>query len=148
MTKRFTGWHMTTILVAFFGVVIAVNIIMARYALSTFGGVTVENSYVASQEFNRWLDEAEREKALGWSAAVGRQSDGRIEIALVGPQPGAKVTVDARHPLGRQPDRMLVFAGVGDGRYLSRETLPEGRWTLRLAVEQGSHVWRKEIALQ
>ena len=42
--RRFTGWHMTTILVAFFAVVITVNIVMARFALSTFGGTVVENS--------------------------------------------------------------------------------------------------------
>ena len=59
MSRPFTGRHMAMILVAFFGVVIVVNLIMARYASSTFGGIVVENSYVASQEFNKWLDEAE-----------------------------------------------------------------------------------------
>jgi nitrogen fixation protein FixH len=43
---------MAMILVAFFAVVIAVNLLMARLAISTFGGVVVENSYVASQHFN------------------------------------------------------------------------------------------------
>mgnify|MGYP001281167617 CR=1 FL=1 len=38
----FTGRHMATILIAFFGVVITVNIVMARFALSTFGGTVVE----------------------------------------------------------------------------------------------------------
>ena len=56
--RRFTGWHMTTILVAFFAVVITVNIVMARFALSTFGGTVVENSYVASQHYNEWLARA------------------------------------------------------------------------------------------
>jgi nitrogen fixation protein FixH len=40
---KFTGWHMTTILVAFFGVVIAVNFFMARMAVGTFGGTVVDN---------------------------------------------------------------------------------------------------------
>ena len=57
-TGPFTGRHITMILVAFFGVVIAVNLVMAHYASSTFGGVVVENSYVASQEYNQWLHEA------------------------------------------------------------------------------------------
>jgi hypothetical protein len=56
--RPFTGRHMAMIMIAFFGVVIAVNVLMARFAVSTFGGVVVENSYVASQHFNRWLDEA------------------------------------------------------------------------------------------
>ena len=54
MTKPFTGWHMTAILVGFFSTVIAVNVYMAHAAISTFGGTVVDNSYVASQEFNGW----------------------------------------------------------------------------------------------
>ncbi|HMP45265.1 MAG TPA: FixH family protein, partial [Sphingopyxis sp.] len=41
--RSFTGWHMTAILVGFFGVVMAVNFTMARLAMSTFGGKVVEN---------------------------------------------------------------------------------------------------------
>ena len=38
MARTFTGWHMATILVAFFGVIIAVNVVNARYAsASEFG---------------------------------------------------------------------------------------------------------------
>jgi len=55
MTGRFTGWHMTFILVSFFAVVIAVNLTMAHFASSTFGGLVVENSYVASQKYDGWL---------------------------------------------------------------------------------------------
>jgi nitrogen fixation protein FixH len=51
----FTGRHMAITIVGFFLVVIVVNLAMARMATSTFGGVVVENSYVASQHYNRWL---------------------------------------------------------------------------------------------
>ena len=44
MTRRFTGYHMTAILLAFFGIVVAVNLVMATLATRTFGGVVVENS--------------------------------------------------------------------------------------------------------
>ena len=44
MTKAFTGRHMAAIMVAFFGVIIAVNFTMARFATATFGGRVVENS--------------------------------------------------------------------------------------------------------
>ena len=49
MTRKFTGWHMTAILVGFFAIVISVNLFMARAAIGSFGGVVVDNSYVASQ---------------------------------------------------------------------------------------------------
>ncbi len=49
---RFTGYHMAAIMVSFFGVVIAVNFTMAWYATSSWSGLVVENTYVASQQFN------------------------------------------------------------------------------------------------
>ena len=150
MTTRapgpFNGRHMTAILVAFFAVVIAVNVLMARFAISTFGGVVVENSYVASQHFNRWLDEAQAERALGWNASLARGAGDRVVMTLAGLPAGAAPTVAAvaRHPLGRLPDRTLVFAAMGDGRFISTTPLPAGRWRLRMEVRADGHLWRQE----
>jgi nitrogen fixation protein FixH len=139
---------MATILVAFFGVVITVNLVMARYASSTFGGIVVENSYVASQEFNTWLDAAEADRALGWQAKLARRDDGRVVLLLDGAPPGVEVSAQARHPLGRLPDESLTFAAEGEeGRYVSREALPPGRWTLRIEARDGEHAWRHQEAL-
>ena len=146
--RTFNGRHMAAILVTFFGVVIAVNLVNARYASSTFGGVVVENSYVASQGFNRWLDEAKREKALGWDAVTTWRPDGRIAVALKGTPANVAVKAMARHPLGRIPDRALTFERIGTGRFLSRQALPDGRWDLRLTLAADGHVWRREEALQ
>lgn len=148
MTKRFTGWHMTGILVVFFGLVAAVNFTMASYASSTFGGTVVENSYVASQEFNDWLDAAEASEALGWEAVTTWRPDGRLVLATSGAPDALSVTAEARHPLGRTPDRMLSFTRIAEGRYLSDEALPAGRWTLRLDLTDGTDRWRREEALQ
>ena len=147
MTGRFTGRHMAAILVAFFGVVIAVNVVMARFASSTFGGIVVENSYVASQHFNRWLDEAEAEEALGWDARAARTQQGTVAVTLTGAPTDAAVEAVARHPLGRLADQPLRFASVGPGRFVSREALPAGRWTLRLTVAREPQVWRREVPL-
>lgn len=143
--KSFTGKHMAVVLCAFFAVVIAVNLTMARLASGTFGGVVVENSYVATQHFNRWLDEAEAQKALGWTAGMRRGADGRVVLTLTGvPEGPARVSALARHPLGRLPDQSLIFARQADGRWLSAAPLPTGRWRLRLDVEAGGHGWRHE----
>jgi len=145
VNRPFTGRHMALTLVAFFGTIIAVNLTMARYASSTFGGIVVENSYVASQHFNRWLDAADATRALGWDAAAERLPDGRVQVVVTGAPEGAALAGEARHPLGRRPDAALAFAHTGGGRYVSRQALPEGRWTLRLAVRHGEDVWRGEI---
>lgn len=139
--KAFTGWHMTAILLSAFAVVLAVNVTMARLASSTFGGEVVENSYVASQDFNRWLDRAEQERALGWKVAVARQEDGRIAARLTGVPGHAVVAAVARHPLGRKADVDLAFARNAEGAYVSDKPLPEGRWILRFDIAAGGRSW-------
>ncbi|WP_326523849.1 FixH family protein [Sphingomonas sp.] len=142
MTKRFTGWHATTILVAMFGVIITVNLIMARFAVTTFSGTVVDNSYVASQHFNRWLAAAEAQKALGWTLDVALDDTRRVKIGTHspdGPLPAATIRAIVAHPIGRAEERMLGFVPIGEGRFRSAEPLPAGRWKLRITVQQGDN---------
>jgi len=141
--RPFTGRHMAAIMVGFFGIVIVVNFYMASLATSTFTGVVVENSYVASQNFNRWLDEARVERGLGWHARAVRDPDGHVLVTLAGAPAGAVVAGDAWHPLGRAPDHALHFAPVAAG-FRSTAPLPAGRWRIRLDVSAGGRHWRSE----
>ena len=144
-TGPFTGKHFTVIIVAFFAVVIGVNVFMARQASATFGGVVVENSYVASQNFNKWLDEAKQEKALGWTATTTRDAEGRVAVRLNGaPTSQVELTAVARHPLGHDRDKVLAFTRQADGSFLSREALPAGRWRVRFDATAGAQRWRSE----
>jgi nitrogen fixation protein FixH len=140
----FTGWHFFAIMVAFFGVVVAVNLVMARAASATFGGVVVENSYVASQNFNAWLGQARAEKALGWSATAERLPDGRVAVELAGAPEVATMTAVARHPLGRARDQVLTFKVQPGGRFVSERPLPSGRWRVRFEAAAGTKRWRTE----
>ena len=148
MERPFTGRHMTMILVGFFGVVIVVNLLMARFATATFGGIVVENTYVASQEFNGWLDDAREQRALGWDAVTTWRPDNRLAVQLAGVPAGAKVTARAHHPLGRLPDREIAFAANGENRFLSTSALPAGRWLLRVEVTAANQVWRHQEELR
>lgn len=145
-----TGWHFTAIIVSFFAVVITVNLVMARFASSTFGGVVVDNSYVASQNYNEWLQAAEAQKALGWTATAARQADGRVALTLDGAtDAGVTVSAVARHPLGRQPDTALRFIASGAGQFVSETTLAAGRWKLRIAARNAAgQPWRTELDLK
>ena len=140
-----TGKHFAAIIVSFFAVVIAVNLVMLRAASSTFGGVVVDNSYVASQNFNSWLAEAEKEKALGWSAEAERLGDGRVAVKLAGaPRDGVSHGAVARHPLGHAPNQELRFTREADGRFVSDKALPAGRWRVRFEAVAGQQRWRTE----
>lgn len=144
---RFTGKHMTAILVAGFGVVVSVNMLMATLASSSFGGVVVENSYVASQNFNEWLDKAEASDALGYTVTPTHRADGLVTLATDGVPVGSQVTAIARHPLGHMPDESLVFVLTSDGTWASTSPLPEGRWMLRLDIAANGTEWRGERPL-
>ncbi len=140
MTRRFTGWHMAAIMIAFFGVVITVNIVMARDAIRTFGGEVVENSYVASQRYNRWLAEARVQEQAGWHAApmVGANDVLHLELSRAGAKVSdAEVEVTAHHPLGQLPDQHLRLHAAGAGLYRADKPLPAGRWLLKIEVRRG-----------
>ena len=142
---KFTGWHMTAILVAFFGVVMAVNFTMARMAVSSFGGTVVDNSYVASQKYNRWLNAAAQQDKLGWevSASVDAERHVRIDARSNGVMLEQVTAVgDALHPLGRAADVPLVFAATPQGYLLSTKPLPAGRWNLRLSLRRGADIFK------
>lgn len=149
--RTFTGWHMTAILVTFFAVVMAVNFTMARMAISTFGGTVVDNSYVASQNYNTWLNAAEQQERLGWQV-VARLDEGRHVVLSVrsngGALEGVGATGDALHPLGRAEDQPLTFVVVGDGLLRSKEALPQGRWNVQLSLRKNADIFRLREPLQ
>lgn len=140
-SKAFTGYHMAAILILFFGIVILVNLTMASLAVRSFGGTVVDNSYVASQSYNRWLAEAGRQERLGWTIKTARREDRRLTIAIDSiddRQNGFSVTAKAVHPLGRAQDIVLVMAPQGSGRFVSEERLPLGRWIVHVEARRGA----------
>jgi len=139
--KKITGFHATMMFVAFFGVVMAVNFLMAGLAIGSFGGTVVDNSYVASQKYNDWLAESRVQEAHGWTIARPVRADDRLQIVARAktdqPLAGATVTAVAEHPVGRTDAFNLTFAETEPGKYQSRETIPSGRWKLKISVVQG-----------
>lgn len=139
-TSPFTGRMFAAIIVGFFGVVVAVNITMARLATGTFGGTVVDNSYVASQQFNGWLAQARKQDRLGWATPVTLDTGRHVVVAV----PGISFTAQgtAHHPLGRATDVTLAFVADGAGKLVSTTPLPAGRWQVRLQIRSGDDVKR------
>jgi nitrogen fixation protein FixH len=135
--KPFTGRHMVLIMLGFFGVIIAVNVTMAVFAARTFGGKVVDNSYVATQRFNGWLESARRQQRLGWTETVRLAGDRKVAVDVAAgavPLLAAEVTAVARHPVGGTDDVMLTFRETRPGRYLSSTHLPDGRWQVQISI--------------
>src|SRR5690606_4480933 len=79
--RAFTGRHMLAAVVAFFGVIVAVNLTMATFAMNSWSGLVVKNSYVASQEFNDRAEAGRARAALGWQAELAF-SNGHLRYTL------------------------------------------------------------------
>lgn len=143
--RGFTGRHMLAVMVGFFGIVIAVNVAMATLAARTFGGTVVDNSYVASQQFNHWLAQARAQDRLGWTARLDVGAGRRVSVALADhgtAMDGATIAAVVRHPLGRESDVALRFRRYGPGAYISDRALPAGRWQVHLEVRRGANELR------
>ena len=141
MTRRFTGRHMALIMVAFFAIVVGVNFTMARLAIGSFGGTVVDNSYVASQRYNDWLEKARQQALLGWTATVSIDRTRHVIVSIAtprGPLDSAVVSAAATHPVGALPPIALRFVTDG-GISRSRAPLAPGRWLVRLDVAHGTN---------
>ncbi len=144
--RKFTGYHATIMLVAFFGVVFTVNMVMARFAITTFSGTVVDNSYVASQKYNEWLEQARTQKSYGWAVTKISRIDefAFIEITEAGGEPmeGAIVQAVIEHPLGRTEAVQITFHPIKLGYYKTDEPMPTGRWKLKVTIEKAGKQMR------
>ncbi|MFK7841884.1 MAG: FixH family protein [Sphingorhabdus sp.] len=138
--KKFTGYHATMIIVAFFAVVVSVNLVMAQFALSTFSGTVVDNSYVASQKYNQWLEQARNQQAHGWTVSPAVRKTGKASIVVTdidsAALQGATLSAVVEHPVGRTDPFELDFVQTEAGDYVSVQPLPEGRWKLKIIITQ------------
>ena len=122
-TKPLTGRHVLAIFLGAFGLVIAVNLLLAWQAIRTFPGVEVQNSYVASQGFNTRLAE---QRALGWEARV-EVAQGELRLYLTGPDGTLGRATTTRE------DRVPAFRPTSYGFAAPVELAP-GNWNLRLVA--------------
>ncbi|GAB5486613.1 MAG: FixH family protein [Parasphingorhabdus sp.] len=139
--KKITGFHVTLMFVAFFGVIMAVNFLMAGLALGSFSGTVVDNSYVASQKYNQWLEESRQEAAYGWTVSQLKRANDKLQLSVINADGTAlsssKVAAIAYHPVGQTKAINLTFSEKTDGHHISNESLPDGRWKLKISISQG-----------
>lgn len=129
--RQFTGWHMFGALVAFFGVTIGINGWMAYEAVHTWTGLEVENSYVASQEFNTKLEVAHKRDALGWTGGLTYENGALVFSLKDGdgaPIRARAVQVEVHRPIGVEGDRTLALTRRIDGAYTAPVALDQGVW--------------------
>ena len=131
--KPLTGRKVFVIVASAFGVIIAVNLVMAWNAVSTFPGLEVRNSYVASQGFN---DRLAAQRALGWTMEV-EQTDGEVTLIFTDAT-GAPVPVDTveafiARTTHTRDDTALDLTRSGN-RFSAPIDLAPGNWNIHVAA--------------
>ena len=138
--RQFTGKHMLMVLVAFFGTIITVNMIMAYYANSTWSGLVVKNSYVASQNFNEQQAEARAHAALGWFPKVSYEA-GEVRFVLKdaagNPVKTDGVKVKLLRPANEGQDQIVELTDRGQGLHAGAAQLADGQWVVEVLAEAG-----------
>lgn len=149
--KEFTGWHFLAILLTFFGVVVSVNMYMAWNATNSWTGLVVQNSYVASQQFNEVTAEKRAQMAMGWKA-VPEYEDGTLTLfmnnAQTQPINDAIITAELGRPSYEAEDHMVQFKQSGPGVYEASTQLNEGVWNADVTVTgAGGDLWTRTLRI-
>ena len=128
-----TGRQVFVVTAGAFSIIIAVNLLLAYKAVSTFPGLEVANSYVASQDFNRTKA---AQLALGWELDPDYDAvEKRLFLTFKGadglPADVASVTVLVGRTTAARDDQTpeLVHAS---GTWTTSLDLAPGKWLLRV----------------
>ena len=139
--KPLTGRMVLFMLLAFFGVVIGVNMIMMRLAIQTLPGTDVDSAYSASLAYEKEIAAAHDQNARNWKVDANIQR---------GPDGGATLQVEARddsgklmsglkfqgrfeRPTDRRADLPVALTETGIGIYRgSAPMIAPGQWDLVL----------------
>ncbi len=136
----FTGWHMVAVMVLFFGTIISVNFYMAYQAVTSWSGLVVENTYVASQQFNGKVAQA---RALAASGIAGELSVGagdiRYRLSDAGGRPVAadRLVLNFKRPVGERQDFTVELIGRGEGEFAVSHAVLPGHWIVEAVAERG-----------
>lgn len=145
--RELTGRGVLFITLSAFGIIIAVNLTMAFFAVQSFPGLEVRNSYVASQGFN---DRLERQRALGWQVNA-TLVDNQLRIRIADAAGDTPRVTDLAATLGRPTTERedfspnLRFDGTS---YTAQVDIDHGNWdlTLTATAEDGTY-FRQRIGL-
>lgn len=131
MKRELKGKHVLGIFLGVFGVVATANFFMAYSAVSTFPGLEVQNSYVASQQFDELRAAQE---ALDWTVEA-RHEAGILTLSFMDNEGAPVELAELEATVGRAThaleDVEAEFRFDGQA-YLATVPLSDGNWNIRM----------------
>ena len=143
--RELTGRMVLLWLIAFFGVVFAVNGILVRDATSTFGGLETASSYQAGLAFDKERAAAARQDELHWTVTgkLRRTAPDAavLTVSVQGPDSRAPAGISATarliHPADLRHDHDIALRAVGDGVFSGQAVAEAGQWDLEISLLRG-----------
>jgi len=132
-----TGRKVLTMVLAFFGVIIAVNATMSVLAVQTLSGTEVASAYSASLAYQHEIDAAQRQNDRHWdvSAAAKRDAAGNVSVSVAARDArgellkGLQLSVRLQRPVDKRFDRDAVLVELAPGAYAVRfADVAAGQW--------------------
>jgi nitrogen fixation protein FixH len=124
------------------GCVVAVNGALAYFALASSTGLVTEHPYDSGNNYNRVLDAAAAQDALGWRGTLRfAAGDGEIAAEFTDragkPLTGLAVAARLVRPVEPLPDVVLALHERAPGRYVgSIATSRPGQWEVRTTARR------------
>jgi len=150
--RKLTGRAVLFMLIAFFAVVIAANMVLLKVAMQSFSGLEEKNAYLAGMSYDRALAAARAQDARGWKveALLDRPAPGRTVVSIVradavrADAPPFVAQARFEHPADSRQDRALTLApqgvGAGTGALSGALDLPQGDWDLAIELRAGEAI--------
>jgi nitrogen fixation protein FixH len=127
-------------------VVVAVNAVLITAAVSTFTGTTQRQTYATGRTFNHVLEDAARQRAMGWTAELRREG-GQWLLQAHGRGGAALPTGTTLRGLVVRPvegtEQPLAFAYQAPGRWSApADAIAPGLWEARITlVSPSGETW-------
>lgn len=144
--RPITGRTVFIATAAFFGVVIAVNLVMVKLAVDTLPGTEVDSAYRASLAYGAEIKVAQAQQQRQWrvNAHIERQPDGEALVRVEArdrsgaPLVGLAFTGRLERPADKRGDKEIALAEVEGGIYRGTVSgVTAGQWDLVLESDAG-----------
>jgi len=143
-SRKLTGRMVLGMLIAFFGTVIGVNVVMMNLAISTLPGTDVDSAYSASLGYEKEIVAARDQDARRWQVDAhverGEQGAAVVQVSARDDQgkPVSGLTFQGRleRPADKRADQTIALAETGIGIYRGMAaSIAPGQWDLVIEGE-------------
>lgn len=141
--KPYSGKRILYYFIAFFLVIIAVNVIFIKSALKSHTGVITKNAYEKGLNYNKTIQKADEQAKLGWQTNF-KIDNHHVELRLVDknnmPINHAEITLFCKNMTSDKHDFSVPLTYIKDGLYQNMIDFGrKGQWDIRVAI-----LWKQQ----